>query len=211
MEIHLRDFGMAPIDAAIQTPSLMDSEKSLARSMLFYSRNCSQPNLMQFLLYINSDCMYIGDLWLQLWLKNHCKNTGYCSIFHLSLLLLLNNYQYNCNNTVVYSVSVDRFLMGSSFHCLIVFIGFTFPIHRPLSLVSSCVYLYWSCHVFFWTYIWNIVGSSRKVDINPCVRSVGMYAYLAYLKQQLTIEKQICMKENKENSINVLLSWYAIF
>ncbi len=44
--------------------------------------------------------MYIGDLWLQLWLKNSCKNTGYYSIFQLLLLLLLNNYQYNCNNTI---------------------------------------------------------------------------------------------------------------
>ncbi len=44
--------------------------------------------------------MCIGDLWLQVWLKNCCKNTGYYSIFQLSLLLLLNNYQYNCNNTI---------------------------------------------------------------------------------------------------------------
>ncbi len=44
--------------------------------------------------------MYIGDLWLQLWLQNCCKNTEYYSIFQLSLLLLLNNYQYNCNNTI---------------------------------------------------------------------------------------------------------------
>ncbi len=42
----------------------------------------------------------IGDLWLQLWLKNHCKNTGYYSIFQLALLLLLNNYYYNCNTTL---------------------------------------------------------------------------------------------------------------
>ncbi len=83
----------------------MHSEKSLARSMLFYNRNCRQQNWVQFVLYINSDCMYIGDLWLQLWLKNCCKNTGYYSIFKLSLLLLLNNYQYNCNNTIS-SVSV---------------------------------------------------------------------------------------------------------
>ncbi len=26
----------------------------------------------------------VGDLWLQLSLKNHCKNTGYYSLFHLS-------------------------------------------------------------------------------------------------------------------------------
>ncbi len=49
--------------------------------------------------------MYIGDLWLQLWLKNCCKNTGYYFIFQLSLLLLLNYYQYNCNNNIS-SVSV---------------------------------------------------------------------------------------------------------
>ncbi len=47
----------------------------------------------------------IGYLWLQLWLKNHCKNTGYYSIFQLLLLLLLNNYQYKCNN-IISSVSV---------------------------------------------------------------------------------------------------------
>ncbi len=49
--------------------------------------------------------MYIGDLWLKLWLNNCCKNTGYYSIFQLSLLLLLNNYQYNSSNTIS-SVSV---------------------------------------------------------------------------------------------------------
>ncbi len=52
--------------------------------------------------------MYTGDLWLQLWLKNRCKNTGYYSTFHLSLLLLLNNYQYNYNNTIS-SVSLEWF------------------------------------------------------------------------------------------------------
>ncbi len=65
---------------------LVHSEKSLARSMLFYSRNCQKQSWAQFVLYINSDCMYF---WLQLWHKNHCKNTGYYSIFQLSLLLLL--------------------------------------------------------------------------------------------------------------------------
>ncbi len=44
---------------------------------------------------------------MQLWLKNLCKNTGYYSIFQLSLLLLLNNYQYNCNN-IISSVSVGN-------------------------------------------------------------------------------------------------------
>ncbi len=47
----------------------------------------------------------IGYLWLQLWLKNHCKITRYYSIFQLSLSLLLNYYQYNCNKTIS-SVSV---------------------------------------------------------------------------------------------------------
>ncbi len=84
----------------LQNSKSLHSEKSLARSMLFYSRNCRQQNWTQFVLYINSDCVYIGDLWLQLWLKNCCKNTGYCSIFQLSLLLLLNKYQYKCNNTI---------------------------------------------------------------------------------------------------------------
>ncbi len=79
---------------------LLHSEKSLIRSMLFYSRKCRQQNWAQFVLYINSDCMYISYLWLQLWLNNHCKNTGYYFIFQLSFLLLLNNYQYNCNNTI---------------------------------------------------------------------------------------------------------------
>ncbi len=36
---------------------------------------------------------------------NRCTNTGFYSIFQRSLLLLLNNYQYNCNNTIS-SVSV---------------------------------------------------------------------------------------------------------
>ncbi len=50
----------------------------------------------------------ISDLWLQLWLKKCCKNTEYHSIFQLALLLLLNNYQYSCNNTIS-SVSVGVF------------------------------------------------------------------------------------------------------
>ncbi len=53
-------------------------------------------------------CIYkvIDDLWLQLWLRvNCCKKTGYYSIFQLSLLWLLINNQYNCNNTIT-SVSV---------------------------------------------------------------------------------------------------------
>ncbi len=37
--------------------------------MLFYSRNNWQQNWAQFVLYINGDYMYIGGLWLQLWLK----------------------------------------------------------------------------------------------------------------------------------------------
>ncbi len=59
------------------------SEKSLDRSILFDSRKCRQQNWVQFVLYINID-------W-QLWLKNHCKNTGYYSISQLTILLLLNN------------------------------------------------------------------------------------------------------------------------
>ncbi len=61
------------------------SEDSLARSMLFYSRNTQQQNWVQFVLYINSDCIYIGDRWLQLWLQNCYKNKNtipyfsYCS------------------------------------------------------------------------------------------------------------------------------------
>ncbi len=73
--------------------------------MLFYSRNCPQQNWAQFVLSINSDCMYIAYFWLQLWPQNSCKNIGYYSIFQLSLLQLLNNFQYNCNNTIS-SVSV---------------------------------------------------------------------------------------------------------
>ncbi len=45
---------------------VIHSEKSLARWMLFYSRNCQQQNWAQFVLYVNSDCMHIGDFWLQL-------------------------------------------------------------------------------------------------------------------------------------------------
>ncbi len=71
------------------------SEKSLAKSMLFYSRNCQQQNWAQFVLYINSDCML-----LQLWHKNRCKTTGYYFILQLSLLLFWNTYQYKCNNTI---------------------------------------------------------------------------------------------------------------
>ncbi len=37
---------------------------------------------------------------VELWLKNHYKNVGCYSIFQLLLLLLLNNYQYNGNNTI---------------------------------------------------------------------------------------------------------------
>ncbi len=85
------------------------SEKSLARSMLFYSRNSEQQNWVQFVLYINNDCMYIADLWLQLWLKNHCKNIAYYSIIQLTILLLLNNYEYNCNNSIS-SVSVVMYV-----------------------------------------------------------------------------------------------------
>ncbi len=57
-------------------------------------------------LYINTD----WHIWLQLWLQNHCKNTGFYSVFQLSFLLLLNYYQYNCNNTIS-SVSVCTSLM----------------------------------------------------------------------------------------------------
>ncbi len=45
------------------------SEKSFARLILFYSRNFWQQNWEQFVIYINSYCIYIGDLCLQLWLK----------------------------------------------------------------------------------------------------------------------------------------------
>ncbi len=50
-------------------------------------------------LYVLLSC------WLKMLLKNHCKNTGYYSIFQLWIVLLLNKYQYNCNNTIS-SVSV---------------------------------------------------------------------------------------------------------
>ncbi len=67
--------------------------ESIVRSMLFYSLNCRQQNWAQFLLYINRDCIYISDNWLQLWPKNRgCKNTVYYSIFQLLLLLFFNNY-----------------------------------------------------------------------------------------------------------------------
>ncbi len=57
----------------------------------------------------------IAPGWLQLWLINRCKKTtGYYSIFQLSLLLLLNNYQYNCNNTIS-SVSIFRTACHVSF------------------------------------------------------------------------------------------------
>ncbi len=56
------------------------------------------------LLYVLLSC------WLQLWLKNHCKNIRYYSIFQLSLLLLLNNYQYNCNNTISSANVMVKFL-----------------------------------------------------------------------------------------------------
>ncbi len=59
--------------------------------------------------------MYIDNVWMQLWLKNHCKNTEYYSIFQLLLLLFLNNYQHNCNNTIS-SVSVDLVLPPWAFH-----------------------------------------------------------------------------------------------
>ncbi len=77
-------------------------DKSLARPMLFYSRNCWQQNWVQFVLYIKQWLYIFGNLWLKLWLNNCCKNTGYYSIFQLSFLLLLNYYQYqnNCNNTI---------------------------------------------------------------------------------------------------------------
>ncbi len=81
--------------------------------MLFYSRDSWQRNLAQFVMFLNSDCMCTGDLLLQLWLKNCCKNTGYYSIFLLSLLFLLNNYQYKCNNTIS-SVSVEGWCFVSS-------------------------------------------------------------------------------------------------
>ncbi len=58
-------------------------------------------------LYVLLSC------WWQLWLKNHCKNTRYYSIFQLSLLLLFDNYQYNCNNIIS---SVSRL----SFHLSVV-------------------------------------------------------------------------------------------
>ncbi len=48
-------------------------EKSLTRSMLCYSRICWQQIWAQFVLYLNSECTYMGELWLQLWFKKHCK------------------------------------------------------------------------------------------------------------------------------------------
>ncbi len=60
----------------------------------------------------------IGELWLHLWLKNHCKNTRYYSIFQQSLLLLLNNYQYNCNNTIssVSAVEINQYDITMATH-----------------------------------------------------------------------------------------------
>ncbi len=108
----------------VQCFRFVHSEKSLVRSMLFYSRNCWQQNWVQFVLYINSDCMYIGDLWLQLWLKTYCKNIGSYSIFQLMLLLLLNNYQYNCNNTI--------FFCECRQYCL-------YPRLNPMSLATGII------------------------------------------------------------------------
>ncbi len=45
-------------------------------------------------------CLYCYLAGCNCGFKNRCKNTGYYFIFHLKLLLLLNNYQYNCNNTI---------------------------------------------------------------------------------------------------------------
>ncbi len=69
-------------------------------NVILQHQYCWQQYWAQFVLYINSYCMHIVNVSLKVWLKNHCKNTGYYSIFQLSLLLLLNNYQYNCNNTI---------------------------------------------------------------------------------------------------------------
>ncbi len=68
--------------------------------------------------------MYIGDFWLQLWLKNCCKNAGYYFVFQLILLLLLNNYQYNCNNTIS-SMSAQHSTIKSTFKNQLFYILYT--------------------------------------------------------------------------------------
>ncbi len=66
----------------------------------------------QYLEVKGLDTYHFGQL--QTWLKNHknSTNTGYYSIVQLSLLLLLNNYQYNCNNTIS-SLSAHKTKEGS--------------------------------------------------------------------------------------------------
>ncbi len=113
------------------------SEKSLARSMLFYSRNYQHQNWAQIVLYINSECISVWpicDRYLQLWHKNHCTNTGYYSIFQLLLFVLLNNNQYNCNNTIS-SVSAYSSYILSSLHVHIIAIG-TYQIIGTVSYIT---------------------------------------------------------------------------
>ncbi len=82
------------------------------------SQNCVilQQKLPAAKLSAVCDYKQFGDLCLQLWLKNHCKNTGYYSTFQLLLLPFLNYYQYNCNNTIC-SVSVRNFINRICLKC----------------------------------------------------------------------------------------------
>ncbi len=70
-------------------PSVHHTQRraSLDRSMLFYSRNCQQQNWVQFVMHIDIDCMI------------HWR-TLVATVAYEPLLLLLNNYQYNCYNTI---------------------------------------------------------------------------------------------------------------
>ncbi len=141
----------------------MHSEKSQARSMLFYSRNCWQQNWVRFVLYIKSDCVY---LWLQLWLKNRCKNTDYYYIFQKSLLLHLNNYQHNCNNTISsMSVAIIEWYL-----CKV----------KPIT--------YWECPsvyriMFYWSLYVTMFNGTRGYSIFTCgdihmVEGTKPYPYL---------------------------------
>ncbi len=57
-------------------------------------------------MYISSDCMNCYLAGCNCGLRTVVKQ-WYYTIFQVSLLLLLNNYQYNCNNTIS-SVSVYK-------------------------------------------------------------------------------------------------------
>ncbi len=55
--------------------------------------------------------MYIGDLWLELWLKIHSKK--YKILFHISAITLTAfKYQYKCNN----NISVESVLTTNLSH-----------------------------------------------------------------------------------------------